>query len=308
MSSSWPRHSATLVAGWQPVNETNYYSRAAYGGRGWPPGHHDRAEVAMVEESIQLAAAEAAVRLRQTGRPVSSIFGSVRPSSPRTTTRRRRYFAQRLFDTYWAPGLGLFRDGVLDVRGRDVVERPDLAGAFDMIGFSYYAAMGVSAGQLNIHPPDAPVSPLGYGIWADGVGVVLDRLHELLPDTPLLVAEYGIGTDDDAVRSAYLERGLEVVHDAISRGIDVRGLFHWTAVDNYEWLHGFDVAFGIIDRDRNVRNSATHPGPRGDRPSRSILSESVAGPPVAAQPPGGRDERPRGAVRRHIAVRSMVDR
>ena len=40
------------------------------------------------------------------------------------------------------------------------------------------------------------------------------------------------------------------------RGIDVRGLFHWTAVDNYEWLHGYDVQFGIIDRDRNVRPSA----------------------------------------------------
>ena len=85
---------------------------------------------------------------------------------------------------------------------------------------------------------------------------MLDRLHAELPGTPLLVAEYGIGTDDDAVRAAYLERGLEVVHDAIGRGIDVRGFFHWTAVDNYEWLHGYDVAFGIIDRDRNVRPSA----------------------------------------------------
>ena len=77
-----------------------------------------------------------------------------------------------------------------------------------------------------------------------------------LPGTPLLVAEYGIGTDDDAERAAYLARGLEVAHDAIARGIDVRGFFHWTAVDNYEWLHGYDVAFGIIDRDRNVRPSA----------------------------------------------------
>jgi beta-glucosidase len=88
------------------------------------------------------------------------------------------------------------------------------------------------------------------------VGRVLDRLHAELPDTPLLVAEYGIGTDDDHVRAAYLERGLVVVNNAIARGIDVRGLFHWTAVDNYEWLHGYDVAFGIIDADRRVKASA----------------------------------------------------
>ena len=95
-----------------------------------------------------------------------------------------------------------------------------------------------------------------YGIWADGVGLVLDRLHTELPGTPLLVAEYGIGTGDDGLRAAYLERGLVVVNDALSRGIDVRGLFHWTAVDNYEWLHGFEVAFGIIDGRRRVKDSA----------------------------------------------------
>ena len=110
--------------------------------------------------------------------------------------------------------------------------------------------------MLGVHPDGAPVSPLGYGIWADGLGLVLDRLHDAVPGTPLLVAEYGVGTDDDAERAAYLERGLEVLAGALARGIDVRGLFHWTAVDNYEWVHGYDVAFGIIDRDRTVRPSA----------------------------------------------------
>jgi beta-glucosidase len=37
----------------------------------------------------------------------------------------------------------------------------------------------------------------------------------------------------------------------------VRGFFHWTGVDNYEWLHGYEVAFGIIDRDRTVKPSAS---------------------------------------------------
>ena len=164
--------------------------------------------------------------------------------------------ARSLDEYYWQPWIGLFRDGVLTVPHRDPIERPDLAGSVDLIGFSYYAAMGVQGGDLAIHPPDAPVSPLGYGIWADGVGLVLDRLHDELPGVPLLVAEYGIGTDDDDVRADYLRRGLAVINEAIDRGIDVRGVFHWTAVDNYEWLHGYDVSFGIMDRDRNVRPSA----------------------------------------------------
>jgi beta-glucosidase len=261
-AQAWAHHVAfvaetfgDLVDGWQPVNETNYYARGAYGGRGWPPGRDNRDEVARAEVAIQLASAEAAVRLKETGAPVSSIFGLsaivAQDDEPATIQ-----FAQRLYDIYWAPGLGLFREGVLRVAGRPPVERPDLAGAFDLLGFSYYATMGVRAGRVAVHPPEAAVSPLGYGIWADGLRLVLDRLHVELPGTPLLVAEYGIGTEDDRVRADYLRRGLQVVHDAIARGIDVRGLFHWTAVDNYEWLHGYDVSFGIIDRDRTIRDSA----------------------------------------------------
>jgi beta-glucosidase len=244
-----------LVAGWQPVNEANYYARAAYGGRGWPPGHNDPAEVAVVNEAVHLANAEAAVRLAQTGAPVSSIFG-LSPIVPQDDEAATASMAQALFDYYWAPWVGLFRDGVLQVPGRDPVERPDLVGFVDMVGFSYYGTMGVRQGKLNIHPPDAPLSVLGYGIWAGGLGLVLDRIHEELPGTPLLVAEYGIGTNDDDARADYLTQGLDIVHDAIARGVDVRGLFHWTAVDNYEWLHGYDVSFGIIDRDRSVRASA----------------------------------------------------
>jgi beta-glucosidase len=244
-----------LVGGWQPINETNYYARAAYGGRGWPPGHNDRDEIAEVETAIQLAAAEAAVRLKQTGAPVASIFG-LSPIIAQDEHAETLSLVEVLNNSLWNPGLGLFKDGILNVRGRDPLERPDLAGSFDLIGFSYYAAMGVANGAIALHPPGAPVSPLAYGIWADGVGLVLDRLHSMLPSTPLLVAEFGIGTDDDDQRAAYLERGIEVVHNAIARGIDVRGFFHWTAVDNYEWLHGYDVSFGIIDADRRVRGSA----------------------------------------------------
>jgi len=45
------------------------------------------------------------------------------------------------------------------------------------------------------------------------------------------------------------------VNRALADGIDLRGFFHWTAVDNYEWLHGYSVPFGLMDRDRNVRDS-----------------------------------------------------
>jgi beta-glucosidase len=261
-TDSWRRHVefcaetfGDLAGGWQPVNEMNFYPFGAYRGIGFPPGHDDRAECAAVSEEIHLATFEAAARLKQTGKPVASIFAlsgyvlqDEDPASRRAMERQR--------DHSFAPGIGLFRDGVLRVPERAPVERADLAGAFDLIGFSYYASIGFREGRPGPQPPDAPRSPLGYAIWADGLGLVLDDLRAALPGTPLLVAEYGIGTDDDAQRAAYLERGLAVTHAAIARGALVRGFFHWTAVDNYEWMFGYRVKFGILDRDRNVRPSA----------------------------------------------------
>jgi beta-glucosidase len=165
-------------------------------------------------------------------------------------------FVTRFYASNWNAGLELFRSGVLQVADRAPIIRPDLAGSFDMIGFSYYCAFGVRNGQLALYPEDAPLSPLGYTIWPDGLRLILNKLHDELPGTPLLIAEYGIGTDDDNVRAAYLADGLDITHDAIVRGIPVKGFFHWTAVDNYEWLHGFDLKFGLIDINRQVKKSA----------------------------------------------------
>ncbi len=55
--------------------------------------------------------------------------------------------AERTVQHYWAPWVRLFRDGVLQVPGRDAVERPDLVAFVDMIGFSYYGTMGSVRGD-----------------------------------------------------------------------------------------------------------------------------------------------------------------
>ncbi len=64
-------------------------------------------------------------------------------------------------------------------------------------------------------------------------------------------------------RCAYLREGLDIVAESLSDGVDLRGFFHWTGVDNYEWLHGYDVSFGLFDRERRAR------------PSAAVLSEAI---------------------------------
>lgn len=62
--------------------------------------------------------------------------------------------------------------------------------------------------------------------------------------------------DDDAARAAYLPAGLEEVRTAIDGGMHITGVHFWTGVDNYEWLEGSGVPFGLFDRNRVPRKSA----------------------------------------------------
>ena len=245
-----------LVDGWQPVNETNYYPTAAYLGRGWSPGHNNLEEWCIVTEQVHLATAEAAIRLKETGAPVSSIFGlstiELLDDEPESHA-----FADWFYAGNWNAGLDLFRSGSFKIADRATITRPDLVGSFDMFGFSYYCTFGVKKGQLVPFPEHAPNSELGYSIWAEGLTHVLDRLHREIPGVPLLIAEYGVGTNDDQLRAQYLKDGIHITNTALHRGINIKGFFHWTAVDNYEWLHGFDLQFGIIDKDRRVKASAS---------------------------------------------------
>jgi beta-glucosidase len=196
LSTHWARHVdfiaeafGDLVAGWKPVNETNYYPLAAYRGRGWPPGVDDPVAWMTATENMHLATADAAVRLKQTGKPVASVFGlsTVELLDDAAASMTFRDF---VYAFNWTAGCDLFREGIIRLPGREPIVRPDLAGSFDMIGFSYYSALGVRDGGLAAYPEGAPMSPLGYAIWPDGLGLVLERLHRELPGTPLLIAEY----------------------------------------------------------------------------------------------------------------------
>ena len=253
-TNEWARHVdfmaetfGDLAGGWKPVNETNYYPLVVSGMAGVQVADRD-----FFTEQAHLMTAEAAVRLKQTGKPVASVYGlatgEAHDDADATVEAVRSHYA-----THWDSWIGLFRDGVLHIGGREPVERPDLAGCYDIIGFSYYAAMGFKDGRMTRHPQGAAKSQSGYAIWPDGLGRVFDRLHLELPGTPVLVSELGIGTDDDDERAAYLEATIDIAHDAIGRGTDLRGIFHWTGVDNYEWTNSDKVRFGIIDRDRKIK-------------------------------------------------------
>ena len=126
---------------------------------------------------------------------------------------------------------------------------------FGLVVLALYLIAALFAPVIAPYSETQLVGP-GYAPWSEGLGLTLQRLADELPGRDLLVCEHGVGTDDDEWREEILKGSLDQVAAAIDDGVPVKGFFHWTSVDNYEWLHGFDVPFGLFDRDRNARPSA----------------------------------------------------
>jgi beta-glucosidase len=249
----WARHVAfcaetfgDLVFGWKPINEPGAYA-------GIYPHRQKRFDML---GAILLAQRDAWRELRGGGKPVATIH-NLSPVFTVADTIPADQMQARLDAMTWDVWMRADRDGVLELPGRAPVEVADLREACDIVGFSYYSATGVDAeGRIVPYPPSARVGSMGYSPWSEGLAIVLHRLHEELPGRPLLICEHGVGTDDDEWRCDVLRESLSLVEHARSDGVDVRGFFHWTGVDNYEWHRGFDVQFGCFTRDREPRGSA----------------------------------------------------
>lgn len=260
----WPRHVdwvaetfGDLIFGWKPINEPVAYAALGWLDGTFPPGRRDLGDFSDALRAIHLANHAAWMQLKGGDQPVATVY-NLAPVVPRSTEPHVVALADQVDATLWGWTSAL-RDGLLRVPGRAQEEVPDMAGSFDLIGFSYYSAYGIAddpEAPFVPYPADARVGPLGYAPWSEGLGIVLRRLADELPGRPLLIAEHGVGTTDDDWRCDILRSSLAEVESALADGIDVRGFFHWTGIDNYEWLHGYDVPFGLFDRDRKPRPSA----------------------------------------------------
>jgi beta-glucosidase len=119
-------------------------------------------------------------------------------------------------------------------------------------------------------PQPGPYTAMHWRIEPDSLTELLMRMHRDHPDIPLMITENGAAFDDvvdaddaihDADRIDYLRGHLTAVHEAIAQGVDVRGYYLWSFMDNFEWAWGLSKRFGIVHVDyptgqRRVKDSA----------------------------------------------------
>lgn len=139
----------------------------------------------------------------------------------------------------------------------------------DFIGLNYYARGHVKFDMkkpsnlfgVDVDHEDVPQSSLGWEIYPRGLYRILKYLKHF--DLPVYISENGIATLDDRVRQKFIHSHLKEVAHALKDGVDVRGFFYWSLMDNFEWLEGFEPRFGLVEIDyktleRKVRPSARY--------------------------------------------------
>ena len=138
----------------------------------------------------------------------------------------------------------------------------------DFIGLNYYFHDRVkfslnfrSHGGIFVENKNKneSVTDMGWEIYSEGIYHVLKDLKKY--NKPIYITENGIADAKDEKRAKFIKEHLKWVHKAISEGVDVRGYFYWSLLDNFEWDKGFWPRFGLVEVDyktmnRKIRGSA----------------------------------------------------
>jgi beta-glucosidase len=132
----------------------------------------------------------------------------------------------------------------------------------DFVGVNYYSRGVIRAEPDGKRFPyhvlsareemDVPLTDGGYEVAPFGLTDLLVRLRRAYGDVPIYVTENGAIYKDaphDPGRVEFLRAHVGAVHDAIEQGVPVRGYFHWSLMDNFEWALGYEPRFGLVHVD-----------------------------------------------------------
>jgi beta-glucosidase len=125
----------------------------------------------------------------------------------------------------------------------------DVSANDDFVGLQTYTRNVI--GPDGVVPPedDGTLTETGWEAYPPAVAEAT-RYAGSRVDVPLYVTENGMATSDDARRIENTDGALRALHAAIDDGVDLRGYFHWSLLDNFEWVHGYAMHFGLIEVDR----------------------------------------------------------
>jgi beta-glucosidase len=262
---------------WLTINEPNVYSVRGYQIGGWPPGRVGDLPGAIRAQATMARAHAAAYREIHRQQPAArvgwaqhfNIFDPANASSPldRFVAGMQDAGFNDFFPRTVLTGRAAFPFSLFAGDLREVKDTCDYVGvnvyARDLVAFDLrcpttlfgrrFAAPGAPQG-------DSGVDSLYGEIYPAGIARVVKRVSVF--GKPIYVTENGVADRADRLRPWLLASAARAIRDAIADGIDLRGYFHWSLVDNFEWDEGWGMRFGLVALDertqtRTMRASAT---------------------------------------------------
>lgn len=271
-------HLGDLVSLWCTVNEPNVYAALGYLLGEHAPGHRSLSAYFKALKNLLRAHGEA-YRLIHSLRQdtLVGLVKNVQIFEPLRAEDRASGRLARLLDHLFNNiTLRAIEDGKL---------RPPLASGLgyfgplldstDFIGLNYYGRLRTNLRSRNGSrlsvlqlTPGAELSDSGrngpYGeVYPEGMLGTLRRVARL--GKPIFITENGLPDENDDQRPRFLLTHLAQVARALQEGIDVRGYYHWSLIDNFEWAEGWGLRFGLVALDETTQA-------RTPRPSAALFS------------------------------------
>jgi beta-glucosidase len=263
-----------LAEDWITINEPWCQAFLGYESGKHAPGRRNLREAVAASHHLLLAhgLGVAAIRAQSAGARVGIanlltdvVSGSDRPDDIAATARYDANNNLLFLDPVLRGGYPSAVRAVYEPLGLAEWIRPGDEAAIgaptDFLGVNHYQRVVVRADPTDAHlgaastPAEPATTSLGWSVTPDSLQAVLMRVSREYPPIPLYVTENGASYPDyvdpsgevrDTERTAYLEGYLSAAAAAIEAGVDLRGYFHWSLLDNFEWGEGYSSRFGLV--------------------------------------------------------------
>jgi len=263
---------AGRVAGWMTLNEPWCSAYLGHAEGRHAPGLADTRYGVEAMHHLLLAHGLGTIAIRANDSAPVGLVCNVNAVTPASTDAADRAAAERAAASanHWVlDPLFLGRYPALLAELWPAASAPVRAGDMDAIGvpmdflgLNYYFRQVVAddgAHGFVVRPlPDVERTQMGWEVYPDGLCDLLIEFRQRYPKLPpIYITENGMASADvvrdarvrDPQRARYFNSHLAAVDRAMRQGVDVRGYFAWSLLDNFEWSYGYEKRFGIVHTD-----------------------------------------------------------
>jgi beta-glucosidase len=134
-------------------------------------------------------------------------------------------------------------------------------GLDDFVGVQSYSRQLVGSQGIVRPSEDAELTQMGYEFYPQALEHTI-RLAWQETQLPVIITENGLATSDDTRRVEFIRQALTGVANCLQDNIPVKGYFYWSMMDNFEWMMGYQMTFGMIAVDRETQERIIKPSAR----------------------------------------------